>query len=295
FAVGDYSLPWCGNVKLPCQLCYPAPQSIDLGWCPYSVACRERPAMKACPPLNLIGLVVLVLLLSIIGCGGSSNPPCQGANCPCMGSNCPPTTGSDFLFQSYTNTIAGAKVDAVAGTVLATLPNVTGPVQPAGMVLTSTNFLFVDDNNGPGNADVVNAYSVNTSTGALTAVSGSPFSMPFVTPQGMAGLATDPAGKFLYVSNNQDALGGISAYTINGSTGALTAILGSPFTTLINGGPVGLTVHLNGKFLYVAMAGDGTDHRIVVENIDPATGALSPAAGSPFNTGTNPQSLTLDP
>jgi 6-phosphogluconolactonase (cycloisomerase 2 family) len=208
-------------------------------------------------------------------------------------------------------------------------------------VLTSTNFLFVGDfaNN------VVNAYSVNNTTGALTAVSGSPFALPaLIQPQGLAGLATDPAGKFLYVANAnnnviaaftinssgqlanvtgspfntgsfpvqvavdpsgrflyvsdfEDATGSISAYTIDSSTGTLTQVPGSPFATLINGGPDGLAIDPNGKFLYIAMAGtNGTvGSQIVAENINTTTGALSPLVGSPFPTGHNPQSVTIDP
>jgi hypothetical protein len=54
-----------------------------------------------------------------------------------------------------------------------------------------------------------------------------------------------PSGKYVYVCDSLDALGGISAYTI-ASTGALTPNTGSPFTTLVNGGPVDIAIHPNG-------------------------------------------------
>jgi 6-phosphogluconolactonase len=284
--------------------------------------------MKAISPRNFCALA---LLLSIVGCGSSSTPP------PCTGSSCPPAPASDYLFESNNNQISTFQVDSTTGLVLATPAAVSGPNTAGGIVVTSMNFLYVSDfiNNA------VDVFSVNTSTGALTAVSGSPF--PVATGQGAGGLATDPAGKFLfvtepntnqiaaftinsggqltpvagspfpagaspveavvdpsgtflYVSNNQDALGGISGYTIDSSTGALTPIPGSPFTTLVNGGPVGLAIHPNGKFLYVAMAGAAVpNNQIVVESIDATTGALSPITNSPFTTGIAPNWLAINP
>jgi DNA-binding beta-propeller fold protein YncE len=69
----------------------------------------------------------------------------------------------------------------------------------------------------------VSAYTVDSSTGALTAVSGS----PFAAGTGPYSVTVDPSGKFTYAvnyfSNN------VSAYTIDSSTGALTVVSGSPF------------------------------------------------------------------
>jgi 6-phosphogluconolactonase len=293
--------------------------------------------MKA--PLLCAALILLFSLL-LVGCGSSSStPPCTGASCPCTGSNCPPATGSDFLFEANGSGISGFQVDAVAGTVSATLPSATGPALPSGVVLTSNNFLYVGDYT----KNQVYAYSVNTSTGALTAVANSPFAITGLSAQqGTSGMSADPAGKFLYVtnqnsnavtaftinssgqlatvtgspfptsttpvaavvdpsgkflyvSNTQDA--SISAYTIDPSTGVLTTVPGSPFATVVNGGPVGLTVHPNGKFLYAALAGGNatSGNQIAAQNINASTGALSPVVGSPFPTGNIPQSVTIDP
>src|SRR5262249_44333261 len=58
--------------------------------------------------------------------------------------------------------------------------------------------------------------------------SGSPFPAGS-TPRSAA---VDPSGKFLYVANFAfPAPGNVSGYTINSSSGALTAIPGSPFAT----------------------------------------------------------------
>src|SRR5580700_6586079 len=60
------------------------------------------------------------------------------------------------------------------------------------------------------------AFTMNASSGALTAVPGSPFQgdMP-IQP------VIDPSGKFLYVHSGITGFGGISAYAINAASGAL--------------------------------------------------------------------------
>lgn len=73
-------------------------------------------------------------------------------------------------------------------------------------------------------------------------------------------------GKFVYVANATDNT--ISAYTVNGTTGALTAVTGSPFATL--GNPYALTEDASGKHLYVA--GNGG---IAGYTIDSTSGALT--------------------
>jgi hypothetical protein len=70
--------------------------------------------------------------------------------------------------------------------------------------------------------DTVSAYTINSSTGALRAVAGSPFaagSAPF-------SVTAELSGQFAYVANNLDNT--VSALTINSSTGALRAVGSSP-------------------------------------------------------------------
>jgi DNA-binding beta-propeller fold protein YncE len=71
----------------------------------------------------------------------------------------------------------------------------------------------------------VSAFSINTSSGVLTAVSGSPFAA------GTAPVFVGPgnSGKTLFVANQGS--NNISAFQV-GSGGALSAVSGSPFATL---------------------------------------------------------------
>jgi YVTN family beta-propeller protein len=82
----------------------------------------------------------------------------------------------------------------------------------------SPEVLYVT-NHGSNN---VSGFTIDTLTGVLTPVVGSPFSAG--TGPNAAAVA---AGKFLYVANS--ASNDVSAYAIDPNTGALTSVPGSPF------------------------------------------------------------------
>ena len=69
----------------------------------------------------------------------------------------------------------------------------------------------------------VSGYTINSTTGALTPIAGSPFAAGLF-PQSVA---VDPTGRFAYAANGRS--NNLSGYTINSTTGALTPIAGSPF------------------------------------------------------------------
>jgi len=109
------------------------------------------------------------------------------------------------------------------------------------------------------------AFSIVSSTGALTPVPNSPFSA-----------GTDPtavvlAGNFLYAINSSD--GTISGYSIDSSNGVLTPLSGSPFT--IAG--FSMATDSFGQYLYIA-----GPTGIQAFSIDFTSGALTPVSGSPF-------------
>jgi YVTN family beta-propeller protein len=80
----------------------------------------------------------------------------------------------------------------------------------------------------------ISAYSIDPVTGALTAVSGS----PFATGLGPFSLEVDPSGKYAYVADSQS--NSVSAFSIDAGTGALTPIAGSPFAAGTT--PISVTV-----------------------------------------------------
>jgi len=80
----------------------------------------------------------------------------------------------------------------------------------------------------------------------------------------------------------------VCAYTVSPATGQLRA----NGYSLVGKQPYALTVDPRGKFAYVVNSGDNTASAF---SIDPASGALSSIAGSPFQVGTAPLSIVVDP
>lgn len=126
------------------------------------------------------------------------------------------------------------------------------------------------------NDNTVAAYTVNASTGVLTAV-GAPVPVGGFNPRSVS---VDPSGKFVYVANYDVANYGsanVSAYSINATTGALTALAGSPFTAGANPGSV--TVDPSGKFLYVTNIGSSDTTVFTLDAVTGVPGAARTVAG----------------
>ena len=92
--------------------------------------------------------------------------------------------------------------------------------------------------------------------------------------------------QFAYVANQIS--NNVSGYTINPSTGALTAIAGSPFAA--GSAPFSVAVAPSGRFAYVANV---ISNNVSGYTIDPSTGALTAITGSPFPAGAGPVSVAI--
>ncbi len=133
----------------------------------------------------------------------------------------------------------------------------------------------------------ISAFTMNTTTGALTQIAGSPFAKGG-TANATTFLTVEATGKFLYVANSGSA--NISGFVINSSTGFLTEIAGSPFTG--SASPSVIYTDPTSSFLYCAnTAGSGT---VSGFTINQTTGALTQISGSPWLTnGSNPFGLAF--
>jgi 6-phosphogluconolactonase (cycloisomerase 2 family) len=153
----------------------------------------------------------------------------------------------------------------------------TGQALYADVVDNKGKFLYALGTNG------VYAFSIQTGTGALTLVPGSPFVAAGASsagyPQPATLMAVDQTNQFLYVSTSA----GISGYTIDQGTGALTAIAGSPFGADVIK-PWTIVITPNNSYLYELQSQD--DKNIYAYSIDQSSGVLTPISGSPFSTGT---------
>ncbi len=178
--------------------------------------------------------------------------------------------------SAYTINRSTGALRAVAGSPFA------GGSQPVSVAVDPTGrFAYVVNDCVPCKRGSVSAYTINSATGALREVAGS----PFAAGRAANWVAVDSLGRFVYVSNFGDAT--ISVYTINHSTGALRAVAGSPFAA--GEQPISVTADPLGRFVYVTNSG------VSAFTINNSTGALSIVPGSPFATGDIPISVTVDP
>lgn len=156
-------------------------------------------------------------------------------------------------------------------------------------------FVYVVDQEAAPNGTVL-GYAQNTSTGALTPLSGTSFNSTLQTWQGYhagvtpSAIVTDPTGHFVYVTD--ETSNEVYGFSIdNQLTGNLTPLVSSPYGTGLY--PVSLTIDPRGKYLYTVNYNSGT---VSAFAIDVASGSLSSVAGSSsFTTGTRPTCVTIDP
>jgi 6-phosphogluconolactonase len=231
--------------------------------------------MKSMESLKRVVAVAWALLLSVglVGCGKGGNfsisPP------PTCVTNCPPPP--EFLYATSPGAIAGFKIDSSTGALGSPLL-LSGPSQSLGIVATITlGRLYVSDFVN----SKVEGFSINSSTGGLTAINGSPFSIGGTSP-GAGGLSPFvSAGSNLYVTDLN--AGAVAAFTYNSLTGALSTAAGSPFPA--GDTPVQAVVAgSQNQFLYVSNLNDsagGVSAFTIAQN----TGALTPISGSPYATG----------
>jgi 6-phosphogluconolactonase len=160
-----------------------------------------------------------------------------------------------------------------------------------------SNYLYVLDQENATTSPlgVILGYSVNTSSGALTATTGGTVVLNGVTigngyPAGTvpSAIAEDPSARFVYVTDK--ATNQLYGY-LTGTNGALTTMTNGPFST--GTFPVSVTIDPRGKYLYVANYNDNT---VSAYAIDIATGAPVGSAGSATtNVGTTPTCIAIEP
>jgi DNA-binding beta-propeller fold protein YncE len=114
----------------------------------------------------------------------------------------------------------------------------------------------------------VSAYTIDATTGVLSAIPGSPFAAgtaPF-------SVAVDPSDKFTYVANWGS--NNISVFKIDPTIGAPTSVAGSAFAA--ESGPAGITVDPFARFVYVA---NFFSNNVSAYTLDPVTGTLTRSRG----------------
>lgn len=138
-----------------------------------------------------------------------------------------------------------------SGGALATNGSIsTGGYEPLAIAFSSGGFLYC----GNRYSGSVIAFSVDTSTGALTLVNN--FSI-WAPPTNLVWIAFDPTGTYAYVSNQLE----IAQFTVDETTAALS----SNGVTLTPNGALWGGVDPSGKFLFTANA-DGTVSQFIISS-----------------------------
>ena len=125
-----------------------------------------------------------------------------------------------------------------------------------------------------------------SAAGVPTAFSGS----PFVSESNCSLTSRSPPATLPRFRGRRSPGRRLGAFTTH-STGALTAVLDSPFTipgrTVADSQPLGLVD--TGSYVYAALS--PATSQIAGFSIASGTGALTPVPGSPFSAGTNPTAV----
>jgi 6-phosphogluconolactonase len=194
---------------------------------------------------------------------------------------------SNYLYQTdvLSRSVLAYSIDLKTGALKAVKGSPyllgNGSLGAVGIAITPTfSALYVSDFNGS-----IAGFSINRSTGELTALAHSPFAAGDFARD----LAIDSTSKFLYANG---PVGSVLGYTIN-ADGSLSAVPSSPYLVVpLNAAPEGVALDPSGKFLYVSLAGIG---KIGAFSIDGSTGAFAPVAGSPFPAGNKPEAIGVTP
>jgi 6-phosphogluconolactonase (cycloisomerase 2 family) len=133
-------------------------------------------------------------------------------------------------------------------------------------------------------ANTVSGFQIDSATGALTAVPGSPFLL--TAGSGPSTIAVDPTNKFLYVTTPGTSFS-IWAFTWD-AAGTLKAVTNAPFNLLSAGG-LFLLMEPSGTYFYVG----NQSGNIAAYKYDSSTAAPTAVTGSPFSTGSAPGKMVI--
>ncbi len=197
-----------------------------------------------------------------------------------------------YLASSGDNSVVGFLIDPNSGalTLIGSYPAGTGAggipaFSPDGNYLYVVNQSTYTPTPNPALDNSVSAYSIDHTTGALTALTGSPYPTGATNP---TWISFRPDGKFAYVSNsNNNGAGSVTVFSV---TAGILAAVGTPVA--VGDGPADLTIDSTGTHLYVP---NRHSNDISVFAIDPNLGTLTAVGTGPAGAGAGPILVVLEP
>jgi hypothetical protein len=240
-------------------------------------------------------MLIVAAMLGLASCDhyNCNSGPSLGSSCAASGSPSPSTGGSTSTAATayaYDIVQTGA-VNGIAftntGSTLANISGFTAPTVPTSdpsseLVVAQKQYLygiFPD-------SQLLYGWTIDASTGDLTAVTDSPFSVVALggmvvnsTGVNLTSVVVNPAGTLLFVADAEN--GEILSYLI-GTGGALTP--GPTISTVGAVQPWNLAIDGLGKYLYVTSGTEGNGGHVAAYSINQTTGALTLVAPAlPYN------------
>jgi 6-phosphogluconolactonase len=217
----------------------------------------------------------VTLSLALTCCGTNLRTVCDAplsssstGTCTCGSGDCPAQPGPEFLYAtSIDGQILAFSIDQTNNGALTSIGSVPGPTAGLGLAAVDNQFLYASDTH---NAQIY-GFSINQTTGALTALSGSPFPTGTLSIPGQLAAPPGEMGSsslLLYAGD----VGTIDTFSIS-ATGAPTALSGSPY---VPESGFSIVVDPSSYFLYAA--DDDPPGGIFAFTTNPLTAVLN----SPF-------------
>jgi 6-phosphogluconolactonase len=241
----------------------------------------------------LLILAIALVQIVLTGCNehsgchdGFGNTNCTGSSGGGGGNLGPGGGGGAGSVIAYAYAVDQTKgtIDgySLTSSSFAALSGVTAPTIPTGdpgvgMVVVKEKFVYAVFDS----TDTIEGWSIDSGTGALTALTPVSFSVTIPTSvYNRYNVITDPSGSFLFLSNTLSSQ--IWMFSIDGSSGALTEV--ATVTTPME--PGNLTTDGLGKFLYVCGVGGAHTGGTVILAYNITTTGLTAVTGSPFTLST---------
>jgi phospholipase C/6-phosphogluconolactonase (cycloisomerase 2 family) len=194
---------------------------------------------------------------------------------------------SRFLFVANkdSNSISVFIVNQASGTLsqVAGSPFATG-IQPVAILVDVTGGYLFALNSG---SNDLWTYTIDPSTGLLKEIATVPLA-PAASP---TRLAMESSGRFLYVASS--ATQQIFGFTFNNSNGKLTLVPESPFSTGASGGPFGLAIDRQGRWVFSSDDSANTISQFAISTTPQSAGALSPVTPPNIAADENPTEVSV--
>ena len=194
---------------------------------------------------------------------------------------------SRFLFvaNKNSNSISAYAVNQTTGALLplsgSPFPSGQNPVS---VVVDATGGYLFSLNLG---SNDLWTYTIHPRTGALTRIAVT----PLAPASSLSQLAMENSGRFLYVASSGTQQ--IFVFLFNNSNGKLTPIVGSPSSTGASGGPLGVALDREGRWLFSADGSANTVSQFGIQYTKGTAGLLSAASHSSISAGAVPNAISV--